>query len=64
VRAIINLAKTLGLEVTAEGVETLEQMTQLNDLSCDWGQGFYFARPMPGDAISALIESGSAFPAT
>jgi EAL domain-containing protein (putative c-di-GMP-specific phosphodiesterase class I) len=63
VRAIINLAKTLGLEVTAEGVETLEQVNQLNDLSCDWGQGFYFARPMPGDAISALIENGSAFPA-
>jgi EAL domain-containing protein (putative c-di-GMP-specific phosphodiesterase class I) len=37
-------------------------MTQLNDLSCDWGQGFYFARPMPGHAISALLESGSAFP--
>ena len=60
VRAIISLAQTLKLEVTAEGIETQAQATELAGLSCDWGQGYHFARPLPADAISALLESNDA----
>ncbi len=47
VRAIMALARALGLEVVAEGIETAEQMGMLQELGCDYGQGYYFARPLP-----------------
>lgn len=47
VKAIIQLAHSLGLSVTAEGVETLQQVEMLAKLDCDEFQGYYFARPMP-----------------
>jgi len=47
VQAIIGLGHTLGLEVLAEGVETEHQANLLQQWSCDYGQGYYFARPMP-----------------
>ena len=47
VEMIIQLSKTLGLKVVAEGVEELEQAELLKSLQCDEVQGFYFARPMP-----------------
>jgi EAL domain-containing protein (putative c-di-GMP-specific phosphodiesterase class I) len=43
---IIQLAKTLGLKVVAEGVEEMEQARLLKALQCDEVQGFYFAKPM------------------
>jgi two-component system CheB/CheR fusion protein len=45
--AIIALAENLGMHVVAEGVEAGEQHTELNDLGCGHGQGYYYARPMP-----------------
>jgi EAL domain-containing protein (putative c-di-GMP-specific phosphodiesterase class I) len=48
VRAIIQLAKTLSLGVTAEGIETENQAMELHSLGCERGQGFYFGRPLPG----------------
>jgi EAL domain-containing protein (putative c-di-GMP-specific phosphodiesterase class I) len=51
VRAIIELAHALQLNVTAEGVETSEQHEALRALGCDSMQGFLFARPMPADAM-------------
>ena len=47
VRAIMGLARALGLEVVAEGIETAEQLGLLKELDCDYGQGYYFARPLP-----------------
>ncbi|MBC7996175.1 MAG: EAL domain-containing protein [Rhizobacter sp.] len=47
VTAIIALARSLNLQVTAEGVETDAQVVALRKLSCDLAQGFHFARPMP-----------------
>ena len=47
VRAIMGLARALGLEVIAEGIETAEQLSLLRELGCDYGQGYYFARPLP-----------------
>ena len=45
VRTIVNLAESLGLEIIAEGVETIEQLTQLRQLGCQFGQGYCFRDP-------------------
>ncbi len=50
VRLIVGLAKTVGLKVVAEGIETREQLDMLREIGCDLGQGFYFAAPMDVDA--------------
>jgi diguanylate cyclase (GGDEF)-like protein len=47
VSAIIELAHAMDLEVTAEGIEHLDQVAVLQSLGCERGQGFYFAKPMP-----------------
>jgi predicted signal transduction protein with EAL and GGDEF domain len=47
IRAIIDMARSLDVMVTAEGVETFEQYRTLRDLHCDQIQGFYFGRPQP-----------------
>ena len=57
--ATISLAKTLGLEVVAEGIETAEQLKELRELGCTLGQGYYLAEPMTSEEASALIEEGS-----
>ena len=56
VSAVIRLAHELGLRVVAEGVETKGQRDILLDLGCDELQGFFLARPMPADALSAWTE--------
>jgi EAL domain-containing protein (putative c-di-GMP-specific phosphodiesterase class I) len=45
-RAIVGLAKSLGLKVVAEGIETLHQAERLKQLGCELGQGFYFDRAL------------------
>ncbi|MDI3234421.1 EAL domain-containing protein [Exiguobacterium antarcticum] len=56
ISSIIHLAKSLELEVIAEGVETLEQVNVLNWLECSRMQGYYFGRPMPAEHIPALYQ--------
>jgi diguanylate cyclase (GGDEF)-like protein len=56
VSAVVQLAHALGLRVVAEGVETDGQRAILMDLRCDELQGFFFARPMPADALMAWAE--------
>ena len=55
VTAAIGMAKSLGLQVVAEGVETLFQMEALRDLDCDLAQGFLFSRPVPVDDAIELM---------
>jgi EAL domain-containing protein (putative c-di-GMP-specific phosphodiesterase class I) len=55
VRTIIALAKSLGLDVVAEGVETEGQMFQLRNLGCQFGQGYFFSRPLSAEAVTALL---------
>jgi diguanylate cyclase (GGDEF)-like protein/PAS domain S-box-containing protein len=56
VRAILDLGHSLNMEVVAEGIETAEQAARLRSLGCRLGQGYYFARPMAPEAISAMFE--------
>lgn len=56
VRLIISLAHNLGMDVTAEGVENMEQLAQLQSLGCEFGQGYFFSKPLDKDAASALLE--------
>ena len=60
VEAAISLAHALGMEVTAEGIETPEQFAHARAVGCDRGQGFYFAEPLDGEAIGALLCSSPA----
>jgi EAL domain-containing protein (putative c-di-GMP-specific phosphodiesterase class I) len=55
VRAIVSLAKNLGFTVTAEGIETPEQASILHGLACDTLQGYYISKPVPAEAIAALL---------
>jgi EAL domain-containing protein (putative c-di-GMP-specific phosphodiesterase class I) len=55
--AIVALARNLGMDVVAEGVETAEQLSQLEALGCEYVQGFYFSRPVDVAAADRLIAS-------
>lgn len=57
VRAIISLAHILGMEIVAEGVETELQLTQLKWLGCEYGQGYFFAKPLPKQAMEELLKN-------
>ncbi len=56
IRAILDLARTLGLSVIAEGVETDSQADALRALGCLHGQGFLYGRPLGEDACAALLD--------
>ena len=56
VRTIIELARVLGMDVVAEGIETVEQYRLLRDLGCRFGQGFLFARPLAADQVTQLLS--------
>ena len=55
--SIVQLARNLGLEPLAEGIETEEQRQFLIAHGCDLGQGFYFSRPVPAGEIEALFRA-------
>ena len=56
--AIVQMAKGLGLEVVAEGVETLEQARWVRELGCDVAQGYLFAAPTAAAALEPLLRQG------
>ncbi|MDX3884854.1 putative bifunctional diguanylate cyclase/phosphodiesterase [Edaphosphingomonas fennica] len=60
VRAVLGLADALGMDTTAEGVETFELAQTLAALGCSCGQGFYFARPLAADEALAYWRSRNA----
>lgn len=55
VRTISTLARNLGMEVIAEGIETEEQYQQLRMLGCEYGQGYLFSRPVDNDGVAHLL---------
>src|SRR5215510_4888426 len=57
VKTVIALAHQLGRQVIAEGVETAEHLVILRSLGCEYGQGYFFAKPLPSEDISSLLAS-------
>jgi diguanylate cyclase (GGDEF)-like protein len=60
VAAILEMARALGLKTVAEGIETREQLEQLQALGCDLGQGYFLARPMDAERVPAFLDPGAA----
>jgi EAL domain-containing protein (putative c-di-GMP-specific phosphodiesterase class I) len=58
VKVINSLAKNLGMDVVAEGIETEAQWAVLHGLACAYGQGYFFSRPLEDTAARKLIEGG------
>ncbi|GAB6901162.1 EAL domain-containing protein [Kineosporia succinea] len=55
VRTVVDLARILSLETTAEGIESEAQADLLRDVGCETGQGYWFARPLPPEEIPAFL---------
>ena len=60
IRAIVALGRALGMKVIAEGIETSDQLARLKELDCEYGQGFLFARPIEGQAVSTFLAESLA----
>ncbi len=58
VRTIVTVAHNLGMEVVAEGAETVNHVKMLQDLGCEFAQGFHFSPPCSAEEIEAILESG------
>jgi len=63
IRTIVEIGRTLGLRVVAEGIERATQLHALSALGCEQGQGFYFSRPLECSAVEDLLRRDHAFPA-
>ncbi|MDJ0557428.1 MAG: EAL domain-containing protein [Microcoleaceae cyanobacterium MO_207.B10] len=57
VQAIVTLAHTLKMDVIAEGLEKDFHVTQINSLNCEFGQGYFFSKPLPSEAAEKWIVS-------
>ena len=55
VQAIVTLAQTLSMDVVAEGIEASEQVSPLLALQCEYGQGYFFSKPVDSEAARALL---------
>jgi EAL domain-containing protein (putative c-di-GMP-specific phosphodiesterase class I) len=54
---LIQLARSYGIDVVAEGVETARQAEELVALDCEYAQGFHFYRPMSPEAVGGLLDT-------
>ncbi|MEG2378082.1 MAG: EAL domain-containing protein, partial [Clostridia bacterium] len=54
---VVRMAKSLGMQVVAEGVETAEQLAFLNKIGCDFAQGYYFSKPVPVHEYETMIDT-------
>ena len=57
VRAIVTLARNLGMDTIAEGIETVKQLAQLKALKCQYGQGYFLSKPVDKEIIEHIIAS-------
>ena len=64
IEAVVNLGHSLGMIVTAEGIETEEQLDRLSAAGCDLGQGFFLGRPLDKNDINGLLASGATMTTT
>jgi len=56
IKAVIDLGHNLGMDIVAEGIETIEQHKLLQQLGCEYGQGYFYSKPMPEPAATELLE--------
>jgi diguanylate cyclase (GGDEF)-like protein len=56
VETIVTLAHNMKMQVIAEGVETADQLARLRGLACDYGQGYFFSRPLDSEAAGSLLS--------
>jgi diguanylate cyclase (GGDEF)-like protein len=56
VQSVLNLAHSLGIEAIAEGIETAQQLAQLKELGCEYGQGYFFFRPLDGQTAEQIFS--------
>jgi len=56
IRTVVALARELGISVTAEGIETAQQLDHVKELGCNTGQGYFFSRPVGPDAITEFLR--------
>ena len=59
VKTILMLGENLGLQVVAEGIETVSQLEKLRSLGCEAGQGYLFSRPVDRESTEEFLESGA-----
>ena len=57
IKSIVTMARDLGMQTVAEGVETQEQVDFLREIGCDFAQGYYYAKPMAISDFNALLEA-------
>jgi predicted signal transduction protein with EAL and GGDEF domain len=57
VHTILSLADNLGMDVVAEGIETVEQADELKSLGCQYAQGYFFSKPINKGSVEALLKS-------
>ncbi|MBA4374195.1 MAG: diguanylate cyclase [Thermodesulfovibrio sp.] len=57
VKTIISLARNLNLELIAEGLETPDQLSQLKELNCHYGQGYFLSRPLDASGMASWLSS-------
>jgi len=57
IRALVTLAQALGMTVSAEGLETEQQVTAFRELACDYGQGHYFSRALDAARARELVRA-------
>jgi len=62
IRAIVSMARELGMEAIAEGIETSEQLDELRNLSCNLGQGFLLSKPLDKEAAEKVLEEHKSKP--
>jgi EAL domain-containing protein (putative c-di-GMP-specific phosphodiesterase class I) len=61
IHTVVQLAHNLSMEVVAEGVETRDQISLLQSLECNYGQGYLFGEPVSAEAVESLVKSGFEF---
>jgi EAL domain-containing protein (putative c-di-GMP-specific phosphodiesterase class I) len=58
VQAVVHMGRALRLTTVAEGVETGHHVIELRELDCDLAQGYHFARPLPAEPVTELLDAG------
>jgi EAL domain len=54
---VLNLAHSLGIEAIAEGIETAQQLAQLKELDCEYGQGYFFCKPLDAKKAAQIFAA-------